>query len=431
MADTQDTVHDTEVGPSSQPAPPACMHTDERSGADQARRRLLPKRSFLAGLLPARRRSQSHAQNQSYEQVPSPNPNEPADGDVAPPNVEQLVRLETRVNLDPTLEEDYDKDVYRWAVLYENQRGLTFFSTPYYSPLSLLPMDPPAFTIPSAMRSPRAGQPTVSLSSYPLPDGTWRWVSRSWMIDMRGDGQTQYDGFEYNWFFRGKKWRSEAGNLSTGGLVRRRRWVRLMMRPAQVPAASDAGQTLAGDSVPPLFENGATRPPSVISFTDSGVGDGEVWEGDEEEDWLRCKVELKRIGRDGRKLELWRMWLGKPGPESSPPSQSTQQINQQKRADGLSSSATSLSAEDVSFAVGPAPRERLASVLRHHGTEILQSFVYPDSRAQFVELLASAALLPDLQTTPGSPSPLAMDFWSYASSLDKLSKLDGSPRPHL
>lgn len=66
--------------------------------------------------------------------------------------------------------------------------------------------------------------------------------------------------------------------------------------------------------------------------------------------------------------------------------------------------------------------------MHRQGSEILQSFVYPESRAQFVELLAQAGLLVDLQTTPGSPGPLAMlDFWSYASSLDKLPKLDEEP----
>ena len=37
----------------------------------------------------------------------------------------------------------------------------------------------------------------------------------------------------------------------------------------------------------------------------------DVWLGDgPEEDWDRCHRFLKKIGRDGRKLELWRLWLG-------------------------------------------------------------------------------------------------------------------------
>lgn len=126
----------------------------------------------------------------------------------------------------------------------------TIFSAPNYSAMSLLPMDPLPFTIPSGATSPRKGQPTVSLSSYPLPDGNWRWVSRTWMVDMRGDGQTQYDGFEYNWFFRGKRWRAEVGRLNAGGWVRRRRWVRLMVRPARSSQHNEArgsGKSTPGD----------------------------------------------------------------------------------------------------------------------------------------------------------------------------------------
>lgn len=36
-----------------------------------------------------------------------------------------------------------------------------------------------------------------------------------------------------------------------------------------------------------------------------------VWKGgDPEQDWIRCHTLLKRLGRDGRKLELWKRWLG-------------------------------------------------------------------------------------------------------------------------
>jgi hypothetical protein len=55
------------------------------------------------------------------------------------------------------------------------------------------------------------------------------------MIDMR-DEDVQYDGFQYNWYFRKGKWRNKAGRLNAGAWVRRRRWIRLMER---VRAASD------------------------------------------------------------------------------------------------------------------------------------------------------------------------------------------------
>ncbi|KIK93743.1 hypothetical protein PAXRUDRAFT_144397, partial [Paxillus rubicundulus Ve08.2h10] len=111
--------------------------------------------------------------------------------------------------------------------------SITIFSTPFYSRLSLLPTDPQPFTIPSSNNN-RARQPNVSLTNYPLPDGTWRWVSKAWMIDMRTDlGGVQHDGFEYNWLFCKKHWHADSGKFGAGAWVRRRRWVRLMMRPAK------------------------------------------------------------------------------------------------------------------------------------------------------------------------------------------------------
>ena len=165
----------------------------------------------------------------------------------------------------------------------------------------------------------RHHQPTVSLTSYTMPDGTWKWVSRAWMVDMRGDGQTQYDGFEYNWAFRTKHWRAEVGTLSAGGWVRRRRWIRLMVRPAQAvkppePASSAPTPHMLFQHIIHLehHEAGMTRPPSVTttpesrdSLTDSAV----VWQGDLEGDWQRCHAALRKLGTDGRQLELWTHWL--------------------------------------------------------------------------------------------------------------------------
>jgi hypothetical protein len=41
------------------------------------------------------------------------------------------------------------------------------------------------------------------------------------------------------------------------------------------------------------------------------VDPNEVWSGtNPDEDWERCRRLMKHFGRDGRKLELWRLWLG-------------------------------------------------------------------------------------------------------------------------
>lgn len=135
------------------------------------------------------------------------------------------------------------------------------------------------------------------------------------MIDMRGEGDVQYDGFEYNWVFRRKKWRPNVGFLSAGGFVRRRRWVRLMMRPAKHSKVEHV-QLTDGSAAPAGPEEltrdlaSATRPPSVATTTLNENADiMDVWQGDEG-DWPRCRAALRRLGRDGKKLELWTLWLG-------------------------------------------------------------------------------------------------------------------------
>lgn len=109
-------------------------------------------------------------------------------------------------------------EIYYYALRFE------FFSTPYYSSRSLLPQDPPAFTSPDVGANtggsthPDTGENTdrssresshqdtgdtpntkhvsknITLETYTLPDPTWRWVSSSWFVDMKGDGEVQHDG---------------------------------------------------------------------------------------------------------------------------------------------------------------------------------------------------------------------------------------------
>ncbi|OBZ78999.1 hypothetical protein A0H81_01126 [Grifola frondosa] len=319
--------------------------------------------------------------------------------------------------------------------------------------MSLLPVDPPAFTIPSTASSPSAAQPTVSLTDYPLPDGTWRWVSRAWMIDMHGDGQVQYDGFEYNWFFRSKNWRPEVGFMSAGGFVRRRRWLRLMMRPAQVREGANGAATPDGLLEVPLLEHheGASRPPSVTlsAAADDTNSPAEIWKGDEG-DWNRCHAALKRLRRDGRKLELWQRWLGVMLPRSSANSVAEKGEDQEKRPqlstnDSRSSSHTSQDgtlAADSGARTNQAPVKCISTVIRAHvsvrfpsqyvqsnvqfnlfhpllqGSDILQLFIYPDSRAKFLDILARSGLLPELQAGLGvSKSMHVLDFWSYTQCL--------------
>src|ERR1700728_5412036 len=177
---TTDTTDNRDIGP------PECMKTDDYSAAEPARRRLLKKDSFrLFASLPNLRskRKQKESGKNSDDAVPVfiETPPSPTDSN-------GFIHLDNAA-----ICEDEDKPVYRWAVLYENQRGYvvsifsrgrllftywlatsaTIFSIPYYSRLSLLPTHSSPLTIPCASDNPSL-QPNISLSSYPLPDGTWR-----------------------------------------------------------------------------------------------------------------------------------------------------------------------------------------------------------------------------------------------------------------
>lgn len=256
------------------------------------------------------------------------------------------------------------------------------FSTPYYSPQSLFPLDPPPYTLPTPKPSKSAWrtQPTVSLASYPLPDGTWRWVSSAWMIDMRGDGLVQHDGFEYAWSFRSGSWRPGIGTLSTGAWVRRRRWVRLMVRVYKQGTQPDAERVdRAGEAEGEMPAAGvlqdvpgATRPPSVVASVaseDDDKADGEVWLGDDG-DWERCRVAFKRIGRDGRKLELWKRWFGFGfHSDTEEASEGEREKETSKTVEHEVSSQSSLNKEieeELGVRLIQPPREYIARVIRTH-----------------------------------------------------------------
>ncbi|KAH9849753.1 hypothetical protein C2E23DRAFT_861726 [Lenzites betulinus] len=410
------------------PPPPEAIQIDDYIAAEEARRRFYSRGFFHNVSLPHFRKRRAKARRREASLASSSVVN--VDAFASTPEIPDLVDISEGAELD----EDYDKDVYRWAILYENQRGsppcsAMVLSTAYYSALTLLPLDPPPFTIPTAIRSPRKNQPTVSLEDYPLPDGSWKWVSRAWMIDMRGDGQVQYDGFEYSRSFRSKKWSPNPGFMSNRGLVRRRRWIRLMMRPAHRPhndAESVFGIPGALLALPHLShdEEGATRPPSVIlSVSDDDEKGAAVWKGDED-DWDRCHTALRRLGRDGRKLELWASWLGIPESASLSRGEPSESHETAFDSEGLSTASSQTEADrltaDVGMNISQGCKEYIASVVRAHGPEILGSLVYPDSRAKLLRFFGQVGILEDFRTGLGaSESARALDFWSYTQDMEK------------
>ncbi|KAG9029364.1 hypothetical protein FRB95_005371 [Tulasnella sp. JGI-2019a] len=355
------------------------------------------------------------------------------------------------------------KDLYRWAVMYENQRGFTLFSIPHYGSRSLFPSDPAPFTIPSAEANARdksnLAQSPLSLRDYQLPDARWKWVSKNWMVDMRGDGEVCSDGFEYNWAFRSnhKGWRAYPGAVSTGGWVRRRRWLRLMMRPADIRL--DEEDIKVDDTTGVEVDKDGLRVDGDVHRQRTTVdAAAKTWQGDPIADWDRCHKLLRSTNRDGRRLELWMDWLGigraggttdssferedylntiaatakQPKDEGSQKVSTPEVIITQESTLTLTPSA--MSGEDEFFTPMPmivAAEERnwIMAVLREHGDKILSLFVFPDSRAHFIELLNTAGINSSLVigTTHDAydpnhiinmpQSPSLPEFWSQRNSL--------------
>lgn len=270
--------------------------------------------------------------------------------------------------------------------------------------------DPPSYIIvtpefPWTYDGPLGGDdfPDFKLDDYPLPDGNWRWVSKEWMVDMR-DGNVQYDGFEYNWGFRMHGWRCKSGKLGIGAWVRRRRWVRLMERP---PIS-----TINEDIVTP-------DPVHDISESTSKVASVHVWRGDDG-DWHRLHDTMYCLGRDGRKLEAWRRWLG-----SNPHSRGSRFRHRQWSDDEdylpSETARDNATEEDLELIAMEQPDpDYIAKVLRSHvsslyasncisaplliiacqGDDILRLFVYPGSRLDFIQLVKAAGFAPDLLSAP-------------------------------
>ncbi|KAF9456192.1 hypothetical protein BDZ94DRAFT_1178243 [Collybia nuda] len=404
--------------------PPAFIQQDDYAAADSARKRLASKSRFprflsLPNLRSPKRTNKLPCQTSSQEFDPAQQVNA---GDT------HLIHLDASRLANGR--ESQDK--YEWAIVYENQRGMTMFSIPYYSRLSLLPSDPLPFTTPNASPK-RSEQPPISLVNYPLPDGDWRWVSKCWMIDMRSDsGEVQHDGFEYNWVFRAHKWRSEVGVLSSGGWVRRRRWVRLMMRPASQMPKREGDPEGYGQVTPTPTSGGSSSDPptgyrdyraSILACpllpNTASPGDipdfQSIWSTEDVElNWIKYRYLMKHVGRDGRKLEIWREWL-RTYPSTSRCADGTGRKDNTPMISEYEAENRLRSA----FLARPEtpPKEYIASLLRIHGSALLRFFVFPDSRVEFLRILGLAGLLSELHLGIGVSE---VEFWSYNYELGEL-----------
>lgn len=199
------------------------------------------------------------------------------------------------------------------------------------------------------------------------------------MVDMRTDSaEVQHDGFEYNWMFKKHNWSPRVGPWNAHGWVRRRRWIRLMVRPAKQKKKVDYDGFNTPDSA------AWTRPqsfaPSSVLTSGTDLTDhwlqvepANVWLGDPEGDWQRCLSVMKLFGRDGRKLELWNLWLGYYDPDQFPPGATAK--GKQPEGEIENSLPSAVFPADILSrdSVPIAAREHVIAVLRHHVTPFFES----------------------------------------------------------
>ncbi|KAG1174239.1 hypothetical protein G6F70_005598 [Rhizopus microsporus] len=106
------------------------------------------------------------------------------------------------LKLPPLPPYDPDKEEYAYDVLYECQRGSL---TVGYSSKTLLQFDPNPWCDADMKFTP------MNIDNYQLPDPTWQWVSKHWMIDMTGD--VDEAGWQYALKFHGADWHGNYKHL--------------------------------------------------------------------------------------------------------------------------------------------------------------------------------------------------------------------------
>ncbi|KAI8356768.1 hypothetical protein EDC96DRAFT_258059 [Choanephora cucurbitarum] len=91
---------------------------------------------------------------------------------------------------------DPKEEEYAYDVLYECQRGSL---TVGYSSKTLLQFDPNPWCDVNMRFTP------MNIENYQLPDPTWEWSSKDWMIDMTED--VDEAGWQYALKFHGATWK--------------------------------------------------------------------------------------------------------------------------------------------------------------------------------------------------------------------------------
>ncbi|CAG8458571.1 hypothetical protein RhiirA5_405733 [Rhizophagus irregularis] len=169
-----------------------------------------------------------------------------------PNKFESIKIIREQKNPESITSEQITKNNYAYDILYENQRGLFVFGLPKFSSKALNQIDPHTWTDKNQKYSP------MDIHNYQLPDPTWEWVHKEWMIDMSGD--IDEEGWEYALNFHNSSWHGCYQPFRS--FVRRRRWIRLRCKKGvkdnstpSIPARSHVNSDAKTDDFEELWQN--------------------------------------------------------------------------------------------------------------------------------------------------------------------------------
>lgn len=185
--------------------------------------------------------------------------------------------------------------------------------------------------------------------------------------------------------------------------------------PSHIPTASEPatpfkyGQSQSSTSVgTPNLPRTPHSPPFSPHSTDDGspriplFETRDVWKGDKK-DWPRCHAALKSVKSDGRRLELWRTWIGQIESQESDVTGMGRLSLERRRKQQRGVQWTEDQGQDSEFGVhsepkgvsqfitdepltvedAKAPREYLTKVLHDHVSEYSFTSVFLDGCHSF------------------------------------------------
>jgi len=181
--------------------------------------------------------------------------------------------------------------------------------------------------------------------------------------------------------------------------VRRRKWLRLMVYlpslvtsdskgvfhpPSHIPSASEPTSPFPTGSSSADLTTGklaSSSPMSSKNYKGPEFDVLEIWRGNEH-DWSRCHTALKTLHSDGRRLELWKSWIGDQGDQEEDILAMVRLSNERKGVCWTEDQNMTVKSEQVPISQiiadeplnvdsSRAPRAFLAKVLSEHVSSVL------------------------------------------------------------